>query len=100
MKRTHASIVRFEGWKSGESGISTKLLVPSKLKAEPINPTALAVALLTSVPLFAPTISVAFPSPGHHATMFVTAGEQPAAKVRREDVEKASRPSENHQRPP
>src|SRR5581483_4618186 len=49
-------------------GICTNAFVPSKLKACPTRPAALAVAPPCKVPLFVLPMSWAFPSPGHQLT--------------------------------
>ena len=55
-------------------------MVPSRVKAEPMKPAALAVAPPWRVPLLVPKIVLAFPSPGHQAIRPEGADEQLAAE--------------------
>jgi hypothetical protein len=82
LKFTQASIVRFVGWKTGESGNLTDELVPSNRKAEPLKPAFVALAVPKNTPLFVPIMSRAFPSPGHHPTSPDGVERQVAASIR------------------
>src|ERR1043166_8111144 len=82
-KRTQASMVRLVGWKTGASAIWTEPLSPSKPRAGPISPEAVAVAPPWSTPVVVPTRLLTLPSPGHQPTRPAGAGVQPAAEARK-----------------
>src|SRR5689334_19683116 len=71
--KIHASIVRLETLRLDEPGTVTRLVVPSKLIADPTSPGPKAIPVVCEA-LLPLTISETFLSPGHHATSPLGAG--------------------------
>src|SRR5580765_6797951 len=74
-------MVRFASENAEELGIWTELFVPSKAKAEPTTPVALAFAVDCRIPLLLPIMSFALPSAGHQPTTPEGTGTQAAAML-------------------
>src|SRR3954463_10378957 len=83
-------MVKFVGFREGESGISTYPLVPSKLNAPLSNVTIPAVAPPWRDPLLRPVRSLALLSAGHQLTKPPGTGVQPAASARQANPRNAA----------